>query len=327
MPLTFIRASKAESDPILAAAQRMEPDLRDAFMAAVAQVKDTVALDKLTEAVAAGDVNGALAVLALDKSFADALRGKGLEAGVQSFRDAVQATYAAGAKAAIAALPQKVSVDISFNLMSKEAQQWLETYDFKLIKDVSDSAIESIRQTILRAFQEGGHPYEQAREIRDAIGLTARQEAAVANFENALSDPKTISDALSRSLRDGRYDPTLVRAARNQTPLSQAQIDKMTERYRERYINYRAQTVARTESIRASNAGQREVWRQADEQGLFKGRDVQRVWIVSGDDRSCPDCLALDGQTAGLDEEFDDGVMAPPDPHPDCRCTTALQFS
>ena len=323
VPITFTRKSVAESDPILATAQRMERAVRDAFLKAVDAAKGTVALDKLAEALAAGDENGALAILALDKNFAGALRGKGLEAGVQSFRDAIQATYAAGAKAAIAALPEKVSVELSFNLMSQGAVSFLETYDLGLIQQLSDTSREAIRQTLLDAFQNGGHPYEQAREIRNVIGLTTNQMKAVENFRSALENPSTISDALSRSLRDGRYDSTLLRAAQNNTPLSQAQIDKMTSRYQEKYLRYRAETIARTETVMA---GQKETWSQAEKQGLL-GDNAKRVWVVSGDDRTCGDCEDLDGEEAGMDEEFAPGIMYPPDPHPDCRCSVSLTFS
>ena len=326
MPVLLVRKAKVESDPILAAAQRMEAGLRAAFLDAVDQIKGTISLDKLAEAVRAGDENGALAVLALDKGFADALRGVGLEAGVRSFRDAVQATYAAGAKAAIAALPSKVSTELSFNMMSKEAQAFLETYDFALIQQITDSSREAIRQTILRAFKEGGNPIEQARSIRDVIGLTARQEQAVANFHDAL-EQGNLRQAMDRALRDGRYDRTLLGNIKNGTPLDQAQVDKMTARYKERYLKYRSETIARTESIRASSAGRREAWSQSEKQGLFKGRDVTRVWIVSGDSATCSECDALDGETAGLDEEFAPGIVDPPDPHPDCRCVVTLRLT
>jgi SPP1 gp7 family putative phage head morphogenesis protein len=209
--------------------------------------------------------------------------------------------------------------------MSPEAINHLETYSFSLIQQISEQTREAIRQTILRAFKEGGHPYEQARSIRNVIGLTARQEQAVANYEASLSGNSATRDALTRALRDGRFDSTVARSITNQTPLSQAQVDKMVDRYRSRFIDYRAKTIARTESVRASNLGQREVWRQAKQQGLIE-EDQKRVWITSGDDKTCDDCAGLDGTEVGLDEEFEDGVMDPPDPHPDCRCTTALSI-
>jgi hypothetical protein len=36
--------------------------------------------------------------------------------------------------------------------------------------------------------------------------------------------------------------------------------------------------------------------------------------------------MDLDGEVAGLDEEFDAGIFEPPDPHPDCRCSVKLVF-
>jgi len=81
--------------------------------------------------------------------------------------------------------------------------------------------------------------------------------------------------------------------------------------------------VARTESIRASNKGQRALWHDAVDQGLMSP-DTEREWEISGDEDTCPECEALDGTTAGLDEEFAPGILDPPDPHPSCRCNTKL---
>jgi SPP1 gp7 family putative phage head morphogenesis protein len=322
MPVTFVR--KSVSNPINDAAANMEPKLRKAFLDAVAAMKKKVSLDKLAKAVERGNVNEALSILALDKDFADALRGKGLQAHLDSFRDAINQTVAAGAKAAVKMLPTRISTDLSFNLMSPDAVAFVDSYSFGLIHQVTQDTIEAIRDVLHRGFSEGGHPLEMAREIRDFIGLTTNQERAVANYKRALSDPSKMRTALDRALRDGRHDATVLRAVRNNAPLDQAMVDKMVARYKERYVQYRAQMIARTESIRASNVGQKEVWRQAQRQGLLDG--AVRVWISSGDDRECDICGDLDGETAGMDEEFAPGILHPPT-HPSCRCTTALQFS
>jgi hypothetical protein len=329
MPVVFNKAALPPEDLILAAAASMEPRLRDAFLAAVSTVKSQVQLNKLSDAIQKGDINGAMAMLAIDEKFAAALQGAGLAANVQSVRDALQAAYAAGAKAAMQQLPAKVSTSLSFDLMNPEAVNFLRSYNFELIQQITSQTREAIRQIITRAFQTGGHPYEQAREIRDVIGLTARMEQAVANYRQALeTGGNALKDALSRSLRDGRFDSTLMRALQNNTPLDKAYIDKLVARYRERYLKYRAEMVARTESIRASNRGQRELWRQARQQGLLP-HTAKRVWIAFGDDSSvpngpCPVCADLHDQTAGMDEEFAPGIFEPPDPHPNCRCTLAI---
>ncbi len=325
MPVTYIR--KANPDPVVQMAERMEPRIKQAFLDAVAAVKNKVPLERLSKAIESGDVNQVMAILSLDKNFAGALEGVGLRAGVASVRDAVQATFAAAAKTAIGQLPKSVGVDLSFNLMNPESVKAINSYTFDLIQQVTADTKSAIQQVLQRAFTEGGHPYEQAREIRSVIGLTANQERAVQNYRAAL-EGGTSSDlrsALDRALRDGRYDKTVLRAINDNAPLKADKIDAMVERYRQRYIDYRAKNIARTESIRASNSGQRELWRQAREQGLLKS-NAKRRWETSGDDRTCDVCDGLDGETAGFDEEFAPGIMEPPDPHPSCRCSVSLVF-
>jgi hypothetical protein len=74
----------------------------------------------------------------------------------------------------------------------------------------------------------------------------------------------------------------------------------------------RADMIARTESMRASNEGQRQSWDQAVEKGLLSG-DERREWIATNDSTVCDDCDALDGETADLDGEYPgDGGDGPP---------------
>jgi SPP1 gp7 family putative phage head morphogenesis protein len=324
MPITILKVMLSSDDPLLLAAASMEPKIRNAYLAAIEAVKSQIALNKLSAALESGDVNQVMAILALDERLTGALQGKGLEANIQSVRDAIQMAYAAGAKVAMMRLPAKVSVNLSFDLLNPESVNFLQSYTFNLIQQVTQSQREAVQQVILRAFREGGHPYEQAREIKGIIGLTARMEQAVTNYRKALeSGGSALRNALSRSLRDGRFDPTLLRALNTGQSLDKNYIDKLVQRYRERYLQYRARNIARTESIRAANKGQRELWRQARQQGLLP-HTARRRWIASMDDRTCSECAGLDEETAGMDEEFAPGIMEPPDPHPSCRCTTAI---
>lgn len=88
----------------------------------------------------------------------------------------------------------------------------------------------------------------------------------------------------------------------------------------------RAELIAQTETMAASNGGVQEAWSQAVDAGLLTGNE-ERVWIVTPDETLCPICEALDGQTAPIDGEFEsdgetyDGAPA----HPRCRCTEGLQ--
>lgn len=88
----------------------------------------------------------------------------------------------------------------------------------------------------------------------------------------------------------------------------------------------RAEDIARTETMDASNAGQHEAWTQAVDDGLLTGNEKQE-WITTEDDRLCDDCNDMDGQQVGLDEEFESdeyGSVDGPTLHTKCRCTTGL---
>ena len=87
----------------------------------------------------------------------------------------------------------------------------------------------------------------------------------------------------------------------------------------------RADKIARTETMRASNEGLLETWAQAEEAGILTGTE-QKEWITTPDDRLCPVCEPLDGVNVALDGTFSvDGaeIDAPP-AHPNCRCTMGL---
>jgi len=82
----------------------------------------------------------------------------------------------------------------------------------------------------------------------------------------------------------------------------------------------RAKLIARTESMAAVSAGQRQAWARDVEEGWLTGRE-RRVWIaVPG---ACPLCEELDGTTARLDGTYKGDIEGPP-LHPRCRCTEGL---
>jgi phage portal protein BeeE len=74
---------------------------------------------------------------------------------------------------------------------------------------------------------------------------------------------------------------------------------------------YRSLQAARTETTRALNRGEELAYGTS-------GEVEKKQWAASAD--SCPECKALDGQTAAIGEAFKGGYMTPPDPHPNCTC-------
>lgn len=321
MPVTY---TSTYEPPILRVATKMEPKIRKAFLDAVDAVRQQLGSGGLVRALRSGDVNQVLAIVSIDERFVKALQGSGLEPGVRSVRDAVQQTFAAGAQVAIKELPRKVGIELSFNLISQEAVNFLNSYSFDLIQDISAQTRRGIQRVLADSFRTGASTEEQARAIRDLIGLTDTQDLAVRSYRDALRTGD-LRNALNRELRDARFDRTLERALSEGTAIDRSRIATMVDRYRASYIQYRAEAIARTESVRAAQAGQNEAWRQAQAQGLLN-LDQMRVWIVAGDDRTCPRCRAMKNKSAPLNGTFPGGISGPP-LHTTCRCSTRLQDS
>ena len=93
----------------------------------------------------------------------------------------------------------------------------------------------------------------------------------------------------------------------------------------------RAELIARTEVLKASNRGIME--------GMIQSRVVEgKEWMTTEDDRTCEECMLMDGKEMGLEEpffeqgeehQFESGKtlvfdyedIEHPPLHPDCRCT------
>lgn len=225
-------------------------------------------------------------------------------------------------KSEVSKASNTIGLALAFDLLNPETIVWLSSYVMALIQQVSDETRRAIADVVMNAFQYGGHPYEQARTIRNMIGLTQQQSQAVANFRRMLENEPLA--ALTRDLRDRRFDSTLQNIGRLKGQLTKEQIDKMADAYYRKYLKYRSEMIARTETIRAARQGQEETWRQAIAQGLLP-QGMKRKWIVTADDRLCPSCRSipkLNPEGRGMDEQFmsDIGTVDGPPLHPHCRC-------
>jgi len=256
-----------------------------------------------------------------------ALTGRGVAARDNSFWDVLWRTMQASAKAELERLESvpvakadTVGVEIQFDFINPEAVAAIEGSRFAMITNVSAGTRAGIRESILTGYEEGLHPSVLARSLKNDIGLTKPQARALANYRRALTSGN-FTGALSQDLRDHRFDTTLNRLRRVGGKLDAGKADKIVDRYRKRLLQHRANTIARTELNRAAHAGQQEVWRQAQTQGLLP-KDARKVWFTND---PCPLCAPIPGMNpngVGLTEAFDTltGSLLHPPVHPNCMC-------
>lgn len=235
------------------------------------------------------------------------------------------------------------TINVSYDMVNEGAVRAMRENQLRLVREFSEAQRRATQQVLIDGVRDGANPREQARDFRRSIGLTQRQQAAVGNFRRLLqqNDP----EALTRALRDKRHDRTVRRAIREGRPLSQRQVDTMVNRYRERYLKYRSEVIARTEAMRAVHEGQERMMRQAVENGIVQNDQLVREWntALNGRVRSFENTSGktshstMHGQLRrGLDEPFLSGsgsaLRYPTDPNApafdtvQCRCTVSFRM-
>lgn len=251
---------------------------------------------EVRELIAAGRIDRAVEML----PWSDMMTN--LERRVYRIALQVQAKAAATAE-------RRYSLGYRFDVMNPEAVRSAQRQAGDLVREVTVETRQAINGIVTRAQRDGIDVREQARLIRQHVGLTRAQANAVYNFRRGL---------VERGLKPER-------------------IDRMVERRREQALRYRATTIARTETIRAAADGQQNLWRQGVAQGIIPPSAV-RIWVASPD--ACPICKPMNGQRVGLEQEFrpgavrqaggtfgrPDGVLTPP-AHPRCRCSLSLEIA
>lgn len=303
---------------LLEIADKAAPAVKAAFLEALNKVRNAAKEAELADAIQRGDVAAAMRALGVEDGMKESL-SPGLtrpleDAFIRAGRDTLPRT--AG-----------VTMGMRFDITNPNTATFLRNYDFGLIRQISQDTRDGIRAVIQNAFAMGGHPHEQARLIRASIGLTSNQAGAVANYERLLRAGD--SDALTRALRDRRFDPSVRRAVSGDQHLTEEQIERQVNRYRERMLQMRAVNIARTETMRASNAAQNMAWGQAADKGLLDRVTTRRFWLVTPDDRLCEFCEAVPDMNPGgvaLDGYFETpfGPVLYGPLHPQCRCITYI---
>jgi len=210
----------------------------------------------------------------------------------------------------------KKGASVSFNTTNDRATKWAERRSATRVTEIGRDARASIREIVSSMFERGVPPRAAARQIREVVGLTSEQSAAVSRLRDRLE------------LADGNTITAFAGRLKFRVPeggSSEEQIAAWTERYADKLLDHRAMMIARTESIDSANEGQRELWGQAIEQG-FLGADSKRKWLAGGP-RMCVICEEMDGQVVGIDEPFvtpDGEEIDGPTAHPGCTCSQGI---
>lgn len=193
-----------------------------------------------------------------------------------------------------------------------------------LVRQISVEQLQAIRNAIELGQSAGLTVVQQARLIREAVGLPQNWAAAPFNLAEELR--RGDLNAATRRLPANVQAQIRSRIAAG--TITEEFIDEVVGVYTRSLINRRAQNISRTETARAAHEGQQRAWIEAQTQGLLPPT-ARRFWIVTPDERlrrSHAEIVVMNPQGVGLDEPFETpfGEVMQPPAEPNCRCSVGL---
>lgn len=190
-------------------------------------------------------------------------------------------------------------VNMSFDVLDRHVINWAERRAAVLVVEITEEMRNAIRMEAIKAVS-GQYTAKQLKaKLARIIPLHSRYANAVTALEKR---------TLARYLKEG------VSLARAET-----QTARLATRYARKLTLARAQNIARTEIMTASNEGQFIGHKIAQNAGLLPA-DAEKEWITAEDEDVCPTCGPLHGTRVALDQPFPTGRIVPP-AHPSCRCS------
>lgn len=272
------------------------------------------------------------------KEIADRLQRRDVEGAMQivdthvaRMGNVIPSIFAGAGEDEIADLQSKfgrTAIALSFDATETRAAQLIRESRLRFVRGFAQEQRRATTRALSASFMQGAGIEESARAFRASLGLSETQVAATQNYARLLSEGSR--EALQRTLRDRRFDRTLENAIDSNEPLEAETILRMVGRYSERLMMFRANTIARTETMQATGEARREAMSQVLEDLNIPRGDIVRVWNSTLDDKTRDSHAAMDGQEVGLDEPFTSGngieIMFPGDPAAppeeiiNCRC-------
>lgn len=279
--------SRQDIPALVRLAERLEPELRRRFLAAVAMLQGTIDLEALAKAIAANQLTAAEAAAKIS-TFPEVYGG---------LAQPITSGFLVGSGLAIRNLGD-MGIHSSFTLINPHAVTYAQQATLDIVQPFKEQAKETIRTYLAKATSGETTASGAAKDIRDLIGLDPNRVRRADNFWQSLVEQGVSDKDIQR--RVGRFMDALLRE--------------------------RAETIARNEIHKAAGAGQQAAWESAAQQGLLDRTEYSKVWITTWDEALCDLCEPMDGQSVGMDESFDtpNGPQDWPDMHVNCRCTAVL---
>jgi hypothetical protein len=284
-------------------ARRFEPPVAAAFLAAITKLQRQIDEAALRSGVASKNLHLIDAGVATGGDISTILDEAEMEA---ALRRAAQATGIASADV----LADATDLDVRFNATHPNVVLFARTQVAELVVQVGDDVREAIRIVVALAQQQGLTTAQQARAIREVVGLPPNWSKAPLNLGQELREGR-----FTQSRRLSATDKAQINSRLARGTVDEAFIARMQSKYSASLINRRALNIARTECLTADTLVDAAVvravfrrWYAGDvvQVRTTNGREftatpnhpmlTRRGWVAAGELRDSDDLICHDRQ-------------------------------
>jgi hypothetical protein len=190
------------------------------------------------------------------------------------------------------------ALGIRFDLKDPNAIKWIQEFAASEIKYISDSEREAIREIILDGYQRGTTPQQQARAIRQHIGLDPRRSKTLLNYgENLFSKGKVESE-----------------------------VWRLVQKKGQSLLAARANVIAVNEATEAGGRAVYESTKGAYERGVLPAGKYEAYRMITADEQTCETCNSHEGEPRLLpDGTYPSTGSLIPKMHVSCRCVEGIR--
>ena len=290
------------------------PEIQNLFLEQMQDVVDRALLDEMVAAIEAGDAEA----LFRATGYTPAVLGPMLDRIERLYREAAEVT-ADGFPASIRT--PTGSVIFRFDMRNPLVEQELRQHSSGLVTSITEDTREVVRANLERGMIAGRNPRNTAldivgridpktkKRIGGAIGLTPRQDRWVANARRYLEQADERYFTLT--LRDKRFDKTVERYIAEGKPIPTETLEKAIVSYKNRALKYRADVIARTETLGTIQRSDYQVHKQLITDGVLPASAIRKWWNAVGDRRTRPSHNVMERQTKENPIEMDEPFVSP----------------
>lgn len=261
------------------------PEIRRVFLETIQNMVDGSVLSEIEKAIQANDVEQALKACGFSQAV------------LSNILTVIEKVYDEAASDTVKSWPKRIGmVRPVYNAWSDRVISDVQQYSSVFVRDITNEMRETVRNVLAEGINQGVNPrvtalnlvgrYDATTKKRTGgfIGLSQNQTKWVFNAEKYL---KTLDETyFNLSLRDKRFDKTVRSAIEKNKPLSAETVEKLVSAYKSKALKYRADAIARTETMQSINRGKTAAINQGIEEGLFKKENVKKWWDDTGDGRT-----------------------------------------